>query len=283
MNRKITEEELKNSCYSLLDELFENIFELDFEHHTIRCRKTSRHLERNSLLSVRMNLEDAVNFLTENIIAPRDAEKIRSLLLNASNCKCDHSSVEFSILDSQGEEHKYIGKMLCTACWCWFCANSVESVLKWNPGYDIKEISNHRVTISTFGFFEVYVDNKAVLFRSKKAKELLALLVDRKGSYVSSSEAVGYLWEDETANGTTLSRIRKVAMRLNSTLAEYGIEDIIENVDGQRRIVPEKVDCDLYKYLSDRGRYANLFTGSYMLNYSWVEITLARLEQQNIQ
>lgn len=281
MNRKITEEELKNSCFSLLDELFENIFEIDHEQHTIRCRKSEHHMERNSLLSVRMNLEDAVNFLTENIIAPMDREKVREILLKASDGKCDHSTIEFSILDSKGNERKFIGKMLCTECWCWFCANSVESVLKWNPGYDIKEISNHRVTISTFGFFEVYVDNKAVLFRSKKAKELLALLVDRKGSYVSSSEAVGYLWEDETANGTTLSRVRKVPMRLNSTLAEYGIEDIIENVDGQRRIVPEKVDCDLYKFLSDRQRYSNLFTGLYMLNYSWGELTLASLGQHN--
>lgn len=136
---------------------------------------------------------------------------------------------------------------------------------------------NRMVSIRTFGYFDVFVGDIPIAFRNKKAKELFALLVDRKGGYVTSEEAISFLWEDEPVNPLTLSRYRKVALRLKSTLEEYGISDIIEAVDGKRRIVLDKVECDLYNYLSGKDEYAQLFKGSYLTNYSWGETTLGEL------
>ena len=48
-------------------------------------------------------------------------------------------------------------------------------------------------------------------------------------------------------------------------------------MDGKRRIVPERVRCDLYDYLSGREEFRPLFKGSYLTNYSWGETTLAEL------
>lgn len=135
----------------------------------------------------------------------------------------------------------------------------------------------HTVLIRTFGYFDVFVGDKPIAFRNKKSKELLALLVDRRGGYVSSEEAIGFLWEDEPVNTVTMSRYRKVALRLKNTLEEYGISDIVESVDGKRRIVMEKVQCDLFNYLSGKAGYAQLFKGSYLTNYSWGETTLGEL------
>ena len=115
---------------------------------------------------------------------------------------------------------------------------------------------NRSVSIRTFGYFDVFVGDKPIAFRNKKAKELFALLVDRKGGYVTSEEAISFLWEDEPVNTVTLSRYRKVALRLKNTLEEYGISDVIESVDGKRRIVQEKVQCDLYNYLTGKEEYA---------------------------
>ena len=112
---------------------------------------------------------------------------------------------------------------------------------------------------------------------NKKAKELLAILVDRRGGYVSSEEAIGFLWEDEPVNPLTLARYRKVALRLKNTLEEYGISDIIESVDGKRRVITKKIRCDLYDYLSEKEEYSQLFKGNYLTNYSWAETTLAEL------
>ncbi len=137
--------------------------------------------------------------------------------------------------------------------------------------------TERRVSIRTFGYFDVFVGERPIAFRNKKAKELFALLTDRRGGYVTSEEAIGFLWEEEPVSPVTLARYRKVALRLKNTLEEYGILEVMESVDGKRRIVPERVRCDLYDYLSGREEYARLFKGSYLANYSWGENTLAQL------
>lgn len=136
---------------------------------------------------------------------------------------------------------------------------------------------NNEIRIRTFGYFDIFVNGKPIAFRSQKSKELFALLIDRRGGFVSSEEAISFLWEDEPINSVTLARYRKVALRLKNILEEYGIADIVEAVDGKRRIVTEKVDCDLYDYLSGKEEFAGLFKGSYLTNYSWGETTLAEL------
>lgn len=137
--------------------------------------------------------------------------------------------------------------------------------------------SGQQVFVRTFGYFDVFVGEQPIAFRNKKAKELLALLVDRRGGYISSEEAICALWEDEPANSVTLARYRKAALQLKNTLEEYGVSEIIESVDGKRRIIPEKVQCDLYQYLTGKDEFAQLFKGSYLTNYSWSETTLGEL------
>ena len=103
----------------------------------------------------------------------------------------------------------------------------------------------------------------------------MALLVDRRGGYLSSAEAIAYLWENEPANQLTLTRLRKVAMYLKRSLEEAGVADIIEFRGSMRRIVPERVQCDYYDFLLREGEAS--FPGNYMSNYSWAESTLANL------
>ena len=102
-------------------------------------------------------------------------------------------------------------------------------------------------------------------------------MVDRRGGFVTGEEAIAFLWEDEPASTLTLSRYRKVALRLKNTLEEYGVSDILETVNGKRRIAVEKVRCDLYDYLSGKKEYSQSFKGSYLTNYSWSENTLGEL------
>lgn len=45
---------------------------------------------------------------------------------------------------------------------------------------------NKRIFARTFGHFDLYIDGSPVMFRSAKAKELLALLVDREGGTVTT-------------------------------------------------------------------------------------------------
>lgn len=137
------------------------------------------------------------------------------------------------------------------------------------------------IFIRTFGYFDVFVNERPIAFRSQKSKELFALLVDHRGGYVSSKEAIGFLWENDPVDSMTLARYRKVALRLKNLLEEYGIADIVESVNGKRRIVTEKVRCDLYDYLSGKEEFSQLFRGSYLTNYSWGETTLGELTNEH--
>ena len=56
------------------------------------------------------------------------------------------------------------------------------------------------IYIRTFGYFEVFVNGEALLIQNAKAKELLAILVDRRGVYVSQADLISCLWEDEPVN-----------------------------------------------------------------------------------
>ncbi|NLI19974.1 MAG: hypothetical protein GX418_00265 [Clostridiales bacterium] len=133
----------------------------------------------------------------------------------------------------------------------------------------------HNIFIRTFGHFDVFVDGEAVLFHHSKAKELLALLVDRRGGFVGATEAISCLWEDEPANSTTLSRCRKAAMHLRETLCKYGIECLMETVSGKRRIRVGSCDCDYYQYLQHATDGSHKILYSYMSEYSWAENTVA--------
>lgn len=147
-------------------------------------------------------------------------------------------------------------------------------VMLYNLDAKAEEAPQAKVHIRTFGYFDVFVDDTPIAFRNEKSKELFALLVDRRGGFVSSEEAISFLWEEEASNAVTLARYRKVALRLKNLLEEYGVSDIVESVNGKRRIVSEKVQCDLYDYLSGQ---TELFKGSYLTNYSWAETTLGEL------
>lgn len=135
-----------------------------------------------------------------------------------------------------------------------------------------KTEAGRKVSIRTFDRFEVFVNGRPVLFHSTKAKELLALLIDRRGAYLSSREAAEILWKDHTSSDRILlARYRKVAMRMKDTLEEYHISDIIENVNGKRRICPEKISCDLYDYLSGNPASREALSGRYLPHYAWSE------------
>lgn len=84
------------------------------------------------------------------------------------------------------------------------------------------------IRIHTFGAFEVFVDGNPLTFERQKAKELLALLVDRHGSAVSTKEIAGILWEDAPYGSKLKNMTTMIVASLRKTLNAAGIGDIIE-------------------------------------------------------
>lgn len=135
-----------------------------------------------------------------------------------------------------------------------------------------------RIQIRTFGRFDLFVDEQVVLFKNTKAKELLALCVDRKGGNVSLEEAIDKLWEGSPVNENIKTRYRKAVAYLNALFAEYSLPDIFESGYGNCHINIEKVECDYFEYLTNNKKPQ--YMGEYMHEYSWAEETAAWLDMQ---
>jgi len=134
-----------------------------------------------------------------------------------------------------------------------------------------------RITAHTFGEFDLFVDGQPVSFPRSKSKELLAYLIDRQGGGISRATAAAVLWEDSHYDRSMQKQLDVIIRSLRSALEAVGAEDIFELDSGTMRIVPEKLDCDLYRFLSGNTDAVNSYRGEYMNAYAWANMTEAFL------
>lgn len=136
-----------------------------------------------------------------------------------------------------------------------------------------------KTSVKTFGYFDVFVEEKPVYFSSSKAKELLALLVDRRGGSVSTENAISALWPDRNYDDTVQSLFRKVLKSLRTALSDAGISDMLIDVRNQRSVDTSKFECDYYKLLSSETKEISTYQGEYMTGYAWAENTKSYIEK----
>ena len=137
--------------------------------------------------------------------------------------------------------------------------------------------SKRRIEIKTFGGFEIYVDGKLVRFGRAKSKELLAYLVDRRGLSVTTGEAYAALFEDAQDTLSGKSYFRTILHEMINSLKKADADEILLKGHNSYAIIPEKFDCDYYRFLQGDPVAVNAFQNDYMLSYSWAEIRNAEL------
>ena len=135
------------------------------------------------------------------------------------------------------------------------------------------------VFAKTFGNFDLLVDGRPVVFKRSKSKELLAYLVDRHGGNVSRPEAFAVLWEDTFYDRAMQKQMDVVIRSLRSTLEEAGVGEIFEIQSGWMRILPERMDSDLFRFLDGNREAIQEYRGEYMSAYSWASQTEAYLDR----
>ena len=137
-----------------------------------------------------------------------------------------------------------------------------------------------RIFARTFGSFELLVDGQTVSFGRSKAKELLAYLVDRQGDRISRAEAFAALWENGAYDRSMQKQLDVIIRSLRDTLQQYHISEIFEIKSGVMRIFPDRLDCDLYRFLSGDIDAVNAYRGEYMNSYPWANITEAYMTRR---
>lgn len=140
---------------------------------------------------------------------------------------------------------------------------------------NIERIQNRKpvtkISIVTFGNFEVLLNGKMIPFSRARSKEILAYLVLKNGTGVSRPELASILWENEYYDRGKQKQLDVYIRALIVTLKEYNIENIIEMGGGSLRIVPDLIECDYYKYLAGDEEIGKSYVGEFMNAYSWAE------------
>lgn len=143
----------------------------------------------------------------------------------------------------------------------------------------ILDIPSKAVYIETMPMFNVYVDGKLLSFKSNKAKELLALIIDRNGETVNNDYAITYLWENKAYTENTKSLYRMIKKNLKDYLDSVEIGFII--IDERKTLSANKdsFTCDYYDLLNGSKKAGLKFNGEYMFEYPWAEKTTLNIQK----
>ena len=131
------------------------------------------------------------------------------------------------------------------------------------------------LTIKCFGNFEVLYNGEGLPFKRKKAKELLAVLVDRKGAEMTAKQICAILFQDDTDDIKNAAYLRQLVLDLKNTLKTIRAEDVLQHDTPYYKIDTNLINCDYLSFL-ETGKPD--FHGEYMSQYSWAEETCAMLQ-----
>ena len=137
------------------------------------------------------------------------------------------------------------------------------------------KVTEKLLTIKCFGNFEVLHNGEILHFKRKKAKELLAVLVDRNGAGMTAKQLCAILFPDDTDDAKNAAYLRQLVLDLKNTLKAIRAEDVLRHDTPYYRVDTNLVKCDYLNFL-ETGKPE--FRGEYMTQYSWAEETCAMLQ-----
>ena len=153
---------------------------------------------------------------------------------------------------------------------------SASAVIRCLKYFDQIGAKRSGIIIRTFGRFEVFASGTPVIFHNAKAKELLALCVDKRGA-ISCAEAIDKLWPSRAFDDKTKRLYRKAIASIHSTLDKYNISNIFQSYRGGCTVNTGAFKCDYYSFIDDPKTNLYTLNGKYMSDFDWAEFTLANI------
>ena len=130
------------------------------------------------------------------------------------------------------------------------------------------------LTVKCFGYFEVLLRGEALRFKRSRSKELLAVLVDRKGAEMTAKQICAIMWPENDGDEKSINYLHQLFYDLRNALEAVHAEEILQQNGYYYSLDKERIDCDYYSFLQT-GKPE--FRGEYMTQYSWAEETCALL------
>ena len=141
---------------------------------------------------------------------------------------------------------------------------------------ELQAVADKVLTVKCFGTFEVFHKGQVLSFKRTKAKELLAVLVDRNGAGMTGKQICAVLWPEDFDDAKNMDYFRHLMQDLRNTLEAVGAGSVLCQEQYQYRIDPAQISCDYHSHL----QYGTpAFFGEYMSQYSWAETTCGSLQK----
>ena len=131
------------------------------------------------------------------------------------------------------------------------------------------------LTVQCFGNFEVFHNGEILPFKRTKAKEFLAVLIDRNGAAMTAKQICAVLFSEDADDARKAAYLRQLVLDLKNTLKTVRAEEVLRHETPYYRIDTDLVKCDYISFL-ETGKPE--FHGEYMSQYSWAEETCAMLQ-----
>jgi len=158
-------------------------------------------------------------------------------------------------------------------------------------------VEDDKLIINCFGAFSIKksTDLEPLRFRTSKAEELLAFLIQNEGRARSKDMILDTLWPDADLDKAA-NNFRVTCTYIRSTLADFGYTDVLVRDHDDYSVNTARIKCDYLDFrnkianpdtleLSDVEALVNIYKGPYLENrfYDWAEETKGWLESRYIQ
>ena len=132
------------------------------------------------------------------------------------------------------------------------------------------------VYIQTFGRFLVKKNGRPIALTGK-AKEILALVVTKRGKEISNEEIYRTLWEGRPYDNDSMSVYYNAVRRLRKSLEKEGLEGLLVSTSRGQMVDTSLFDCDYYAWKDNRKDNRSTFEGEFLSEYSWGEYLIGEL------
>ena len=130
------------------------------------------------------------------------------------------------------------------------------------------------IFIQTFGRFTLLKDGKPISLVGK-TKEILALIVTKRGREISNEEIYTTIWEGREYDNVHMKVYYNALKRLRENLLKNDMEELLISTSRGQMVNTDLFDCDYYQWQDKKDTEGSRFTGEFLSEYSWGESILA--------
>ncbi|MBQ8975460.1 MAG: response regulator [Oscillospiraceae bacterium] len=139
-----------------------------------------------------------------------------------------------------------------------------------------------KLYIQTFGRFLLLKDGMPLPLTGK-AKEILALVVTRRGKEISNEEIYSTIWEDRPYSNVQMTVYYNALRRLKQFLKKEDLAQLLISTQRGQMINTAMFDCDYYAWQDGNMAKRDRFEGEFLPEYSWGEYILANILNEEIK